>query len=35
MPAISIREVRKSYGSLVALDGVSLEVEQGEFFGLL
>ena len=35
MSAISIRSVKKSYGNLKALDGVSLEVEQGEFFGLL
>ena len=35
MSAISIRQVRKKYGNLVALDGVSLEIEQGEFFGLL
>jgi ABC-2 type transport system ATP-binding protein len=35
MSALSIRAVKKSYGDLVALNGVSLEVEQGEFFGLL
>jgi len=35
MSALSIRAVKKNYGPLVALDGVSLEVEQGEFFGLL
>jgi ABC-2 type transport system ATP-binding protein len=35
MSALSIRAVKKSYGDLVALDGVSLQVEQGEFFGLL
>jgi ABC-2 type transport system ATP-binding protein len=35
MAALSIRAVKKSYGNLVALAGVSLEVEQGEFFGLL
>lgn len=34
-PAISIRQVSKRYGSLQALAGVSLSVEQGEFFGLL
>jgi ABC-2 type transport system ATP-binding protein len=32
---ISVRELRKSYGSLAAVDGVSFEVEQGEFFGIL
>jgi ABC-2 type transport system ATP-binding protein len=35
VPAIEVEEVAKSYGALAALDGVSLEVEQGEFFGLL
>lgn len=35
MSAISIQAVRKSYGNLVALDGVSMEVAPGEFFGLL
>lgn len=33
--AIRIRDVRKSYGSLKALDGVSLSIEPGEIFGLL
>jgi ABC-2 type transport system ATP-binding protein len=32
---ISVQDVRKSYGSLAAVDGVSFEVEQGEFFGIL
>ena len=32
---ISVRDLRKSYGSLVAVDGVSFEVRQGEFFGIL
>src|SRR6059058_4532939 len=35
MPAIEIRNVRKRYKELRALKGVSLTVEQGEFFGLL
>jgi ABC-2 type transport system ATP-binding protein len=35
MTAISIRNVEKSYKSLKALNKVSLEIEQGEFFGLL
>ncbi len=40
MPAISFQSVSKSYPSprgstLQALDGVSLDIEQGEFFGLL
>ena len=32
---ISVRNLRKSYGSMVAVAGVSFEVEQGEFFGIL
>jgi len=34
-PAIEIRSLTKSYRSLQALKGVSLSIEQGEFFGLL
>ena len=34
-PAIRIESVTKRYGAFEALAGVSLEVEQGEFFGLL
>jgi ABC-2 type transport system ATP-binding protein len=34
-PTISVRNLRKSYGSTVAVGGVSFEVEQGEFFGIL
>ena len=33
--AVSIAQVVKSFGSLRALDGVSLEIAEGEFFGLL
>ena len=33
--AIEIRQVVKRFGTLTALDGVSLEIAQGEFFGLL
>jgi ABC-2 type transport system ATP-binding protein len=32
---LSLRSVTQRYGSLTALDGVSLEVAKGEFFGLL
>ena len=32
---ISVRDLRKSYGSVHAVDGVTFEVEQGEFFGIL
>ncbi len=35
MAAIRIDQVKKRYGSLQALGGVSLEVAKGEFFGLL
>ena len=35
MAAIETKDLRKSYGDLRALKGVSLEVEEGEFFGLL
>ena len=33
--AIEVRDLKKRFGSLQALDGISLRVEQGEFFGLL
>ncbi|MFT5136700.1 MAG: ABC-2 type transport system ATP-binding protein [Arenicella sp.] len=33
--AITIDRVNKSYGSLQALNNVSLDIKQGEFFGLL
>ena len=36
MPAaISVRDLRKSYGPVAAADGISFEVERGEFFGIL
>ena len=35
MPAIAVQGVSKRYGSLTALNDVSLSVEQGEFFALL
>ncbi len=35
MSAIQIRNVKKRFGSLQALGDVSLNIEQGEFFGLL
>jgi ABC-2 type transport system ATP-binding protein len=34
-PAIEVDTVTKRYGDLAALGGVSLAIEQGEFFGLL
>ncbi len=33
--AIEIESIKKSYGNVHALNGLSLNVEQGEFFGLL
>jgi len=33
--AVSIQQVVKNFGSLRALDGISLEIAEGEFFGLL
>jgi ABC-2 type transport system ATP-binding protein len=35
MSAISVRDLRKSYGALEAVRGISFEVERGEVFGLL
>jgi ABC-2 type transport system ATP-binding protein len=32
---ITVRSLRKSYGALKAVDGVSFEVQRGEFFGIL
>ncbi len=34
-PIISVRDLRKRYGSLTAVDGVSFEVSEGEVFGIL
>ncbi|MGW0901870.1 ATP-binding cassette domain-containing protein, partial [Streptomyces goshikiensis] len=34
-PAIAVQDVRKRYGDRQAVDGVSLDVRRGEFFGLL
>jgi len=35
MAAIRVHDLEKSYGGVQALDGLSLTVEEGEFFGLL
>ena len=35
MPALEINNVKKRYQSLQALSGISLSIEEGEFFGLL
>ena len=34
-PIIVVRDLRKRYGDLVAVDGVSFEVGEGEVFGIL
>jgi ABC-2 type transport system ATP-binding protein len=34
-PVIQVSAVRKTYGSTVAVDGVSFEVNEGEIFGLI
>lgn len=34
-PAVAVRNLKRSYGDLEALGGVSLEVQRGEIFGLL
>ncbi|MFD3874112.1 ABC transporter ATP-binding protein [Streptomyces sp. NPDC058623] len=33
--AVSVHEIRKRYGDRQAVDGISLDVRRGEFFGLL
>jgi ABC-2 type transport system ATP-binding protein len=35
MPAVSVQELRKSYGSHEAVRGIDLRIEAGEVFGLL
>src|SRR5579862_7414127 len=35
LPMIKVQSLRKSYGTIVAVDGVSLDVAHGETFGLL
>ncbi len=34
-PAIAVRDLRKSYGAITAVDGITFEVARGETFGLL
>ncbi len=34
-PAVEIARLRKTYGTLAAVDGVSLSVDEGEIFGIL
>jgi len=33
--AIRVRDLRKRFGATLALDDVSLDIQPGEFFGLL
>ena len=33
--ALSIQSLRKTYGSTIAVDDLSLEIEPGEIFGLI
>ncbi|MDY6793881.1 MAG: ABC transporter ATP-binding protein [Actinomycetota bacterium] len=35
MPAILIEDLKKHYGEVKAVDGINLEVEEGEIFGIL
>jgi ABC-2 type transport system ATP-binding protein len=35
VPAIEVRDLRKSYGALVAIDGISFDVAEGEVYALL
>ena len=35
MPAIEVLEIKKSFGSFCAVDGLSFNVQKGEIFGLL
>lgn len=34
-PAVEIRELRKSYGTFTAVNGISFDIQKGEIFGLL
>ena len=35
MPVIEVEDLRKTYGEVVAVDGVSFAVEEGEIFGMV
>ena len=35
MPVVQVRDLRKTYGELRAVDGISFDVEPGEIFGML
>ncbi|MEQ8206892.1 MAG: ATP-binding cassette domain-containing protein, partial [Woeseia sp.] len=34
-PLVELRNVHKRFGDFIALDGISLSIEQGEFFSVL
>src|SRR4030042_1124531 len=34
-PLVSAKDLRKNYGSLTAVDGISFEIQEGECFGFL
>jgi len=34
-PVVEVNNLRKTYGPLVAVDGVSFEVREGEIFGMV
>ena len=35
MPVITVKDLKKSYGEVKAVDGISFEVEDREIFGIL
>src|SRR5687767_1831545 len=35
IPAVVVADIRKNYGELKAVDGVTFAVDEGEFFGIL
>ena len=34
-PVLAVRDLKKSFGGIVALDGVSFEVREGEILGII
>jgi ABC-2 type transport system ATP-binding protein len=35
MPAISVKDLKKSYGGRIAVNGISFDVQKGETFAIL
>ena len=35
MPAVSVENIKRSYGKVEALKGLSFEVDKGEIFGII